>query len=137
MDLGEESLDALLEQRGQHVVLLREVIVDGTYRDPGALGDVLDARAVKATLGEDLFRGVKDRVAEERARLVATSRGPVGRIFMGRILVHLRAGRNSRSSPADPSLEPAAGRVEPADPSAPRESVVRPISLGESAVATT
>ena len=47
----------------EHVVLRGEVVVEETVRDAGVLGDVADARAVVAVLGEDADRGVEDELA--------------------------------------------------------------------------
>ena len=76
--LREQPLRPLFEQRDEHLVLVREVVVDGADRDARALGDVLDARAVEAALGEHGLGRVEDGVAEEGARLVAATRQPVG-----------------------------------------------------------
>ena len=50
------------EDRPQHVVLRREVVVEQAVRDAGVLGDVADARTVVPALGEHADRGVEDQL---------------------------------------------------------------------------
>ena len=65
--IGVEALDV---ERGGELLLAAEVVVDAADARPGALADLLDARAVVAALGEY----VKGRV-EDRAAAAGGSRG--------------------------------------------------------------
>ena len=58
---------ALFDQRLEEVALRGEVVVDGGVGDAGGLGDVADAGAGEALLGEEAERGVEDLLAGERA----------------------------------------------------------------------
>ena len=71
VELRNHFLGALLQQGSQHVVLVLEVVVDGSHGDARSFGDVLDARAVKPSLRKYRLGRIEDRVAEERACLVA------------------------------------------------------------------
>src|SRR5579884_3300546 len=78
--LTEQLFGPFLEQRREHVVLLREVVVHGPHGDARPGGDVLDARAMEALLGEHRLGGVEDRVPEEGARLLSASGESIGRL---------------------------------------------------------
>ena len=59
---GDELADALLEERLDEQVLLREAAVDGTHADAGVGRDVVH-RDRQATLGERLLRSLEDPAA--------------------------------------------------------------------------
>ena len=59
----DQRAPVLDEDRAEHVVLRREVVVEQAVRDTGVLGDVADARAVVPVLGEDADRGIEDELA--------------------------------------------------------------------------
>ena len=59
----DERAPVLDEDRAQHVVLRREVVVEEAVRDSRVLRDVADARAVVAVVGEHADRGVEDELA--------------------------------------------------------------------------
>jgi hypothetical protein len=58
---------AFLEERLEQVALGGEVVVDGGVGDAGGTGDVADAGAGEAALGEEAEGGVQDLFAREGA----------------------------------------------------------------------
>ena len=64
----EQLAPVLAEERREHLVLGREVVVEQAVRDAGLLGDVTDAGGVVAVAGEDADGSVEDEAAFLLAR---------------------------------------------------------------------
>ena len=54
-----------------------EIVVEGTRRDPGGLGDVLDAQIVEALLDREPDRGGAQRLPGRQLLAFAQARRPV------------------------------------------------------------
>jgi hypothetical protein len=54
------AIERLAQDRGEHRLLVREVLVERAAADAGGLADMADVRRVKATLREDPLRTGED-----------------------------------------------------------------------------
>ncbi len=96
MDALEQRGPVLAEDRLQHLVLRREVVIEQSVRDTGLLGDVADARRVEALPGEDAHGCVEDdppfllrcgRTLVQRRRRLVLGSPPMQRPLAGTLVV--------------------------------------------------
>ena len=135
VDPLEEHAPVLPEDRLEHLVLGREVVVEQTVRDARLLGDVADPRRVKALAREHADGGVENLapllfgagrpLAQGRRRVVVASRGmqapehpggdarrrpdarAAGRVRLERAETPRGAGRPRRAAGRRPDAAPA------------------------------
>ena len=125
VDALEEHAPVLAEDRLEHLVLRREVVVEQAVRDARLLGDVADARGVEALAREHAHGGVEDQtpfllrtcraLGQGRRRVVVASRRmqaargdarrrpdplPAGRVRVERAAAARRPRRAASSSRA-------------------------------------